>query len=228
MKIVKLIFSLLFSVIFGTAIGSSIGVDPMYISAGLFGLSMIPKGVGAGVLAASIGVDFSVLTPPNGAVMDMRKILFLQTLLSDEIEKFHTVDKEVYNGEKLAGIGEFSEIGLKAGSSCDPTFATDKTRTIEKSWSIGEWEVAEEICYKDLMTTLAKFDLKDGSEIGDVQGTIITEIYTPLLEEALKKMFWRIAWFADTAAANVSGSGKITNGKDVKLLLCLTDCGNNC
>lgn len=217
MKSFKILVSLILSVVFGTAISFATGIDPMASSGAMFALNLIPKGLPLGVLAASTGVDFAQLTPPNGAVDALNKLLFLETLVSDKIELFHTVDTKVYNGDKVAGVGDFAEVGLKAGATCGPTFAADKARTIEKTWGLGEYEIAEEICYKDIMTTVAKFDLKEGTDIADVSGTIVTEIYTPLLQKAIERMIWRIVWFSDTAAALVSGAGKIKNGSEVKL-----------
>jgi hypothetical protein len=217
MKKLSILTSLLFSFVFGSFLAFATGIAPLAAIAIMTVLSAIPTGATAGSLMVSAGLDFAQLTPPNGAVIDMRKLLFLQTLVSDKIELFHTVDTKVFNGDKVGAIGDFAEVGKKAGASCGPTFGTDKARVIEKTWAIGEYEVAEEICYKDILATVAKFELKDGTEAADVTGTIVTEIYTPLLEKALERMVWRLVWFSDTAAALVSGAGKIKNGTDITL-----------
>ena len=218
MKKQLLAVSLFMSFLFGSAISFITGVAPLLMIGIVAVLTFVPKGVAQGCLMTTVGIDYTQLTAPAGELTDLKKLLFLETLVSEKIELFHTVDTKVYNGDKMAGIGDFAEVGQKAGATCDtPNFTNDTARTIENTWVIGEWEVAESMCYKDIMAKVAKFYLKDGNQIGDISGTIATDIYMPLLQSAMQRMIWRLAWFGDTAAALVSGGGKIKNGSEVKL-----------
>ena len=218
MKKQLLAVSLFMSFLFGSAISFITGVAPLLMIGIVAVLTFVPKGVAQGCLMTTVGIDYTQLTAPAGELTDLKKLLFLETLVSEKIELFHTVDTKVYNGDKMAGIGDFAEVGQKAGATCDtPNFTNDTARTIENTWVIGEWEVAESMCYKDIMAKVAKFYLKDGNQIGDISGTIATDIYMPLLQIAMQRMIWRLAWFGDTAAALVSGGGKIKNGSEVKL-----------
>ena len=218
MKKQLLAVSLFMSFLFGSAISFITGVAPLLMIGIVAVLTFVPKGVAQGCLMTTVGIDYTQLTAPAGELTDLKKLLFLETLVSEKIELFHTVDTKVYNGDKIAGIGDFAEVGQKAGATCDtPNFTNDTARTIENTWVIGEWEVAESMCYKDIMAKVAKFYLKDGNQIGDISGTIATDIYMPLLQIAMQRMIWRLAWFGDTAAALVSGGGKIKNGSEVKL-----------
>lgn len=165
----------------------------------------------------STGINWSNITVDNGAIRDLRELIMLETLEGGDFAQFHDVMTGVVNGEKLAGVGEFAEVGTPDGTSCTPTYNSSQARSVEKEWVIKEWVVAEKICYKDIDATAARSGLKAGTEIADVTGTLISDILTPLIEKAIKRMFWRLAWFGDTAALNVSGGGVITNGKDTAL-----------
>jgi hypothetical protein len=111
MKKLSILTSLLFSFVFGSFLAFATGIAPLAAIAIMTVLSAIPTGATAGSLMVSAGLDFAQLTPPNGAVIDMRKLLFLQTLVSDKIELFHTVDTKVFNGDKVGAIGDFAEVG---------------------------------------------------------------------------------------------------------------------
>lgn len=84
--------------------------------------------------------------------------------------------------------------------------------------SIGDWQVPLEMCYEDLENTIAKYCLKTGTNIADLTSTEYMDgIVLPKLTEAMMKMLWRFTWFGDKDAANIDGSGQITDGLNVEL-----------
>lgn len=152
---------------------------------------------------ASSGITLSGLTAPNGAVEALSELIILETIKSEKFEQFITPIFGVHTGDKQGGISQFPDIGKKKGAGCTPSYNSNSAPTIERTWSLAEWEVAEKICYEDVLGTLAKYALKTGTEIADVTGTILESIITPLIEAAIERMYWRLIWFGDTAATNV-------------------------
>lgn len=165
---------------------------------------------------ASTGLNFSNLTPDNGAVQSLKQLIFLSVLATDKLGSVFNILPGQKHGQKVGMIGEFGMLGT-AGKGCNPTFNTSILAASEKEWSIKEWEIAEKICYKDLEATLAKTALKTKTQIADLTGTeYMDDILMPRLELAVMKMLMRLAWFGDEGASNISDGGVLTAGVDKK------------
>ena len=152
---------------------------------------------------ASSGINLAGLTAPNGAVQSIRELIILETLKSELFEQFITPIFGVHTGDKQGGVGEFPDVGLAKGAGCTPNYNANNSPVIERTWSINDWEVAEKMCYEDVLATLAKYDLNEGTDIADLTDTIMVEVVTPAIEAAIMRMYWRLIWFGDTAATNV-------------------------
>lgn len=163
---------------------------------------------------ASAGINFSALTPDNGALRNLNELMFKEVLGSERLAQVFNVIFGAQNGKKVGFIGEFGLIG-KAAQSCNPDYEASTLGTTEKTWNLGEWGVYEQICYSDLLGTLAQVAMRKGADIADLTGTdYVDYIVYPRLELAIYKMLMRFAWFGDTNADNVSDGGVITNGID--------------
>ena len=164
---------------------------------------------------ASAGLNFTNITPDNGAIREVNKLIFKDVLAADRIGSLLNVFRNVYNGDKVGLVGEFGLLGL-AGSGCSPTYGNDQIATTEKEWAIAAWEIAEKICYADLENTLVKYTLENGTNIADLtDNDYLEEVVVPRLELAMMKMYIRLAFFGDTNAAAVASGGVITNAADV-------------
>lgn len=163
---------------------------------------------------ASTGLNFSALTPSNGALQSLSELLFSKVLGEERLAQVFNVIFGAENGKKVGFIGEFGLVG-KAAQGCEPTYNNSQIETSEKTWDLGEWGVYEKICYKDLLGTLAQVAMRRGANIADLTGTeYIDDIVYPRLELAIYKMLMRFAWFGDKNADNVADGGVITNGVD--------------
>lgn len=158
------------------------------------------------------GLDFSKLTPDNGAVRDLKQLIFLVVSGADKLGTMFNFLPGQKNGSKVGFIGEFGMIGTKSGG-CNPNYKQSVLAASEKAWDIQEWEVAEEICYKDLEGTLAQIAMRTKTDIADLTGTeYIDDIISPRLELAIMKMLMRLAWFGDKNAKNISEGGILSEG----------------
>lgn len=163
---------------------------------------------------ASTGLNFTNLTADNGAVRDLKQLIFLSVLGVDQLGTIFNVLPKQKHGDKVGFVGEFGMVG-KASQGCNPTFGTNVIATGEKTWDIKEWEIAEKICYADLEGTLAKVAMRTKTNVADLTGTeYLDYVVMPRLELAVRKMLMRLALFGDNAAETVANGGILQSGVD--------------
>ena len=163
---------------------------------------------------ASSGLNFTALTPSNGALQELNELLFLKVLGEDRLAQMFNVIFDAVNGKKVGFVGEFGLVG-KAAQNCNPVYNNSTIATSEKTWDLGDWGVYEQICYKDLLGTLAQSAMRRGANIADLTGTeYIDDIVYPRLLLAIYKMLMRFAWFGDKNAETIADGGVLTNGTD--------------
>lgn len=156
---------------------------------------------------ASTGLNFENLTPDNGAVRGLNQLIFRAVLGAEKLGSLFNVLPNQKHGDKVALIGDYGLLG-KASEGCDPTYDHNTATTAEGEWDIKEWQISEEICYKDLEGTLAQVALKTKTDIGDLTGTeYLDYVVLPLLEVGAGKMLFRLAWFGDKNAASINDGG---------------------
>ena len=168
----------------------------------------------------SAGLDFSKLTPKNGAVQQLKELIFLALMSVNEIGGLVNFLPRQEHGKKVGFVGEFDDLG-QPSTGCDPDYGNDIINMSEKTWDIREWEIAEAICYKDLLNTLAKSALRTKTSIADLTGTeYMDDFLMPRLERAVKKLILRVAFFGDTDAtvynSSSNSSGTLKAGSVAK------------
>lgn len=147
------------------------------------------------------------LEPEN--LESIKKAINLTAYENQDLSQFVTLTK-AENDEPIAFLGNMEDVG-KQGSGCDPTYEEKGIANSMKRWKMGDWQIPVKVCYESMFGTIAQYAMKQGTDIADLSGTDIMTIYTMKLQEAIKSMRWRIAWFGDTAAQTVTEGGKITN-----------------
>lgn len=158
------------------------------------------------------------LTLSERDIQDLRELVALTVLKNEDFSKFVNIKTGIRHGDQLGFIGEMSALG-KSGAGCNPEYGKLSIENSEKRWSLGDWEIAKEICYKELEGTIAELAFKTGTDIADLTSTQFASlILEPALETAVRKMIWRLGWFSDKNAANVADGGVITDGVDVDLM----------
>lgn len=164
-----------------------------------------------------MAIPFDKFTVDNGAIRDLAELLF-DTIFNDpDIEMVVTSETGVVNGKKLGRLRSMGHVGT-SGGGCKPTYVKPEVTGVEKEWNLGKYQIPLELCYEDLENTLAKYGMNEGTAIGNLVDTPYwNEVLMPLLEQAIVNMFWRIVWFGDKDAKNISDSGIITDGVNLKL-----------
>lgn len=157
-------------------------------------------------------INFNNFTVDNGAIRDLNELLFTTTFLDPDLEKVITPVTGAENGKKAGYIDTMDDVGT-AGAGCDPEYSKATLLGFEKTWELGDWEIPKEFCYKDLTNTLAKYGMNAGTARGDLQNTPYWDKFLiPMLQKAIREMFWRISWFGDKDAKNVSTDSNPTGG----------------
>lgn len=160
-------------------------------------------------------INFAALTFTAEQVRDLNELIFLSIVDTEVFANYHTIVPGIVYDGKIGFIGELGLVG-KAAQGCSPTADTPTSLASEKSWAPKAWEVILDECFSDIEATLGVYALKFGTEKSDLTQTKYFQLVEELLTRAIQKMLWRIAWFSDTAAANVDDSpaGKLTSGID--------------
>lgn len=163
-------------------------------------------------------MNFEQFTLDNGAIRDLNELLFTSVFNDPDLERVITPMVNIENGKRLGYVDRMGDVGI-AGGGCNPTYSKVEISGFEKEWKLGKWQIPKSICYTELEETIARYGLNTGTERADLQDTPYWDKFLiPLLENAINDMFWRLAWFGDTAAKNVQDGGVITDGIDIKLL----------
>lgn len=162
-------------------------------------------------------INLNQFTLNNEGVKDLNEVLFTTAFKQSGLWNTATPKAGVKNGKKLDFVDSMGDLGL-AGRGCNPTYSAVEIKGLEKTWALGDWSSAKKLCYDNLKNTIAEYGMRTGTEADNIEGTeFYNKILLPLYNKAIEDMYWRMAWFGDTAAKNVSASGTITNGVEVNL-----------
>lgn len=162
-------------------------------------------------------ISWNQFTVDNGAITELRELLFLTVYDDPDIDLTIKNETGVTNGKKLGYIDSMGDVG-EARSGCDPQYSKVNVTGIQKEWELGDWEIAKEICYDELENTIAEDSLNTGTDRAYLQDTPYwDQVLMPLLEKAMKEMFWRIVWFGDKDAKNIADGGILKAGINPKL-----------
>lgn len=160
---------------------------------------------------ASSGLNFSNITPSNGAVQSLRELVKLAIYNPETLGSLVNFMPNQIDGKKLGFIGGFGMLGVSA-TGCNPTYGHDLVKTIEKTWSIKDFQIAEAICFEDIKNALVKEAAKKKTSVDDLTDTEYMDIIAPLVEQAYKMTLLRLAFFGDTS---LTSAGMKTSGHEV-------------
>lgn len=161
-------------------------------------------------------INWSQFTVDNQAITDLRELLFLSVFNDPDIDLVIKNETKVFNGKKLGFINDLGDVGVNH-SGCSPTYDSINVTGIEKTWELGNWEIAKHICYSELENTIAEESMNTGTDRAFLQDTPYWDVVLmPLLERAIKEMFWRIVWFGDKDAKKVANGGNLSASTDPK------------
>ena len=153
------------------------------------------------------GINFSGLTPKNGALQELSELIFLELKEEDKLGQLVTYMTGQEQGKKLGFVGKAGLLG-KAAKGCDPEYDKNLVATSEKAWDLQEWEIAEQLCYKDLENTIAEHFAANGSDMADLTSSEYMDVVVrPMLEQAIRDLVIRLVFFGDKDAEGTLKDG---------------------
>lgn len=160
-------------------------------------------------------LDLSKLTFCGEIVQLLSELIFDEVARDSEIQAFHTIYPNIVTKREVGRIGSGGLVGT-AGMGCNPVATNWKIPVRKYTFTPHEWEVYLSMCYTDLEDTVAVYSLRTGVDIGDFTDTDYMNIVIEALSKAMKSFWWRLHWFNDVSAKNVSDGGTITDGIELK------------
>ena len=161
------------------------------------------------------GIDFTQFNFGPEQIRNINELIMEQIVEAPELRVLHTVYPGVASGKYIGFIGEGGLVGIK-GQGCDPQPQDWTVPANQKLCDPKPWEVLLKECAKDLENTMVIYSMNKGVDRADLTETDYMSIVVDVLTKVIKKAIWRMVWFNDTDAENISGGGIITNGVDLK------------
>lgn len=153
------------------------------------------------------GINFSGLTPKNGAIQELAELIFLELKEEDKLGQLVTFMTGQEQGKKLGFVGKAGLLGKKS-KGCNPEYEKNLVQASEKAWDLQEWSIAEQICYKELENTIAEHFAANGTDMADLTDSEYMDIVVrPLLEQAIRDLVIRFVFFGDKDAEGTLKAG---------------------
>lgn len=212
----KKIVSLLIGLIVVTALTPALGFAASLglVGASAFVVSTLPTNSNF----ANLLFTPSDLTFSPEEVRSLQECVFEDVYENPEINKFHKVVPGIVSGKQIALLGLLGMVG-KSGKGCDPTSDNVSFGVSEKFWAPASNSIRLEACGKDFLDSFFVWGMNKGIKKADLTNTDFFAFVQERLAFANLEALFRIAWFADTDAADVDASpaGILTAGTDETL-----------
>lgn len=156
-------------------------------------------------------VNFSTFSFSAEQIRDINELVYDELLHAPDIDFIHQMFSGIVYDKEIGFITGSGLVGIK-GQGCSPTAQDWAVSTRKVVWEPKEWEVFISECADDIKETAAVYALNKGTRVDDLTDTDYMAIIVKVLADAVKDFMYRLIWMNDTAAANVSASGIITNG----------------
>lgn len=160
-------------------------------------------------------LDMDKFTFVGKVIQSVSELIMEETIQGPDFNLIHTVYPGIVAHEEVGFIGEGGLLGVK-GQGCDPTPQPWNIGTRLLEWDPTRWEFLLTACWTDLESTAAIYSLHTGVRIPDFTDTDYMNIVLEVLRQSLAKFWYRLYWFNDKDAQNVSAGGNITDGLDLQ------------
>lgn len=162
-------------------------------------------------------LDLTGLTLNAEEANSTSQAVFEKAIMESELAEAHDIVTGIQHKTQIPFIGNLGLLGYKQ-TGCDRTVDGSSIPLTEKFWDpvlIGD---RLKHCATDINALLKLFRkaTKISPDFYDRIGSEEMGVIVAKIDIAMKSMLNRLVWFGDTAADNVSGSGVIKNGIDVK------------
>lgn len=148
-------------------------------------------------------------------IQAISELIMEETIQGVDINAIHTVFPDIVAKTEVGFVGDGGMVGV-AGQGCDPTPQDWSIATRKLNWAPKIWEILLEECWTELENAATVYSLRTGVDIPDFTDTDYMNIVIEVLKKSMMDFWWRLFWFSDTAAKNVTDGGIITDGVALK------------
>lgn len=148
-------------------------------------------------------------------IRSVSELVFDEVVRGQNLDTLHTLYPNIVTSKQIGFIGKGGLVGV-ANQGCSPDAQTWQAGTRVVEFDPKDWEIRLSACWKDLEASAAVYSLHSGVDVADFTDTDYMAILTEVLLNSMNEFMYRLLWFSDVDAANVSAAGEITNGFDVK------------
>lgn len=150
-------------------------------------------------------------------VVAFREAFWTLTFQNPALNSLLTIVPGIKAKQQIVILGLLELAGkTKSTNQCAPDVSDQTIPDIQKHWDPNQVEDRFIECWKDLLEKFYVWGLKNGIAKPDLTGTDFADFIIERVVDALYQSIYRIAWFGDTAIANFSDGGVLTNGIDIR------------
>ncbi len=160
------------------------------------------------------GINAIALAFNGKEIQSLKELVMVKGFITPDINALHNVVQGIVAKTQIGFSKPLYKVS-KLNATCDGAFLENQAKITDKFWNPVDIHVPFEMCFKDLDATFFQWALKTGKDRGDLTATDAVYFVLELLRNAMQHDLQRIAWFADTSIALVSGGGKLKNTESV-------------
>lgn len=163
---------------------------------------------------ASTGLNFANLTPDDGAVKDLKRLIFLAVTDPESLGKIFNFLPKQKHGERSVSSAN-SAWSAKPHRAVIRRSEPASLRRAKKSGTSTNGRSPKKSATRIWRARSHQVAMRTKTNIADLTGTEYTDyILAPRLELAIRKMLMRYAWFGDKAADTVTDGGNLLDSID--------------
>lgn len=161
-------------------------------------------------------IDVSALTLNPQEVTEINKVIFEKVYNNPLISDIHEIETGILMKTQIVLANRINRVLGKASVGCTPNAETGFTMS-QKYWEPVREDFRLTHCQADMPALLKIFkkDAKMNPDFYDAIGSEELGVIVAAVSDAMIESLITKIWFADTAAATISGGGVFTNGTDV-------------
>lgn len=161
--------------------------------------------------------DVTSLTMGPDEVRNVSEIVFEKSFTNPKLEKMHAIEEGIELKKQIVFMGKMAAQG-RPSDGCNPADVDAAITATEKFWERNEVSIRMKHCKEDLPQLFKAFVKKmKALESYDLEGAEELAFLADQLIEAINDAIYRLVWFGDKSASNVTGGGVIKDGEDVEL-----------
>lgn len=147
----------------------------------------------------------------NGAELRSLSEAIITALVDKpELTSIHTIIPGIVAKQQIAILGRLRKI-TKLDGGCGVGATTPEIPATQKFWEPVQVKMWLKYCHTDFDASFMVYLKNKGKDVADITNTDIADFIIDLMGDAAYEDIYRIAWFSDKSAANVSGGGTIRN-----------------